>query len=72
MPLYDLREYSDNYSKTSKNLWQYYRDKLCVNDDDNIVDCNAANVNDSFNFKVKITGQTYKKIACKMLKLLYH
>ena len=27
MPMYDLIEYSDNYSKTSGTLWQYYRDE---------------------------------------------
>ena len=27
MPMYNLIEYSDNYSKTSGRLWQYYRDK---------------------------------------------
>ena len=27
MPMYNLIEYSDNYSKTSGSLWQYYRDK---------------------------------------------
>ena len=26
MPMYDLIEYSDNYSKTSWRLWQYYKD----------------------------------------------
>ena len=26
MPLYNLLEYSDNYAKTSRSLWQYYRD----------------------------------------------
>ena len=26
MPLYNLIEYSDNYSKTSGSLWQYYKD----------------------------------------------
>ena len=25
-PMYDLIEYSDNYSKTSGSLWQFYRD----------------------------------------------
>ena len=29
--MYDLIEYSDNYSKTSGSLWQYYKDK--PNDD---------------------------------------
>ena len=27
MSMYDLIEYSDNYSKTSGSLWQYYWDK---------------------------------------------
>ena len=27
MPMYNLIEYSDNYSKTSGSLWQYCRDK---------------------------------------------
>ena len=26
MPMYNLIEYSDNYSKTSGGLWQYYKD----------------------------------------------
>ena len=26
----NLIEYSDNYSKTSESLWQYYRDKLML------------------------------------------
>ena len=26
MPMYNLVEYSDNYSKTSGFLWHYYRD----------------------------------------------
>ena len=27
MLMYNLIEYSDNYSKTSGSLWQYYRDE---------------------------------------------
>ena len=27
MPMYNLIEYSDNYSKTSGSLWQYYKDE---------------------------------------------
>ena len=27
MPMYNLIEYSDNYSKTSESLWQNYKDK---------------------------------------------
>ena len=58
MPMYNLIEYSDNYSKTSGSLWQYYEDIPAVNNDGNIVDFNGANATDSFIFKTKITGQT--------------
>ena len=58
MPMYNLIEYSDNYSKTSGSLWQYCKDKPAVNNDGAIVDLNGGNDTDSFNFKAKITGQT--------------
>ena len=58
MPMYNLIEYSDNYSKTSGSLWQYCTEVPAVNNNGNIVDFNGANVTDSFNFKTKITGQT--------------
>ena len=48
MPMYNLIEYSDNYSKTSGSLWQYYKD----DPNDNIAD------SESFKSKVKITGKT--------------
>ena len=28
MPMYNLIEYSNNYLKTFKSLWQYYKDEL--------------------------------------------
>ena len=48
MPMYNVIEYSNNYSKTSGSLWQYYRDEL----NDNIENSK------SFQFKVKITEKT--------------
>ena len=48
MPMYNVIRYSDNYSKTSGSLWQYYKDD--PND-------NLAN-SESFKAKVKITGKT--------------
>ena len=48
MPMYNLIEYSDNYSKTSGSLWQYYKD------DPN----NKLRDSESFISKVKITGKT--------------
>ena len=58
MPMYNLIEYSDDYSKTSGSLWQYCKDIPAVNNNGDIVDFNGANATDSFNFKTKITGQT--------------
>ena len=47
MPMYNLIEYSDNYSKTSGSLWQYYKDE--PNDEPN---------SELFKSKVKIIGRT--------------
>ena len=43
MPMYNLIEYSDTYSKTSGSLWQYYKDDT----NDNLTD------SESFKSKVK-------------------
>ena len=56
--MYNLIEYSDNYSKTSGSLWQYCKETPAVDDNRNIVAFNRANNTDSFNFKDKLTGQT--------------
>ena len=58
MPIYNLIEYSDNYSKTSGSIWQYCKDIPAVNNNGDMVDFNGTNATDSFNFKTKITGQT--------------
>ena len=57
MPMYNLIEYSDNYSKTSRSLWQYCKDIPAGNNNGNIVEFNWANATDSFNFISKITSQ---------------
>ena len=68
MPMYNLIEYSDNYSRTSGILWQYCRDEPAMDDNGAIVDFNAANaITDSFKIKEKITGQK-STLAQKMLK----
>ena len=57
--MYNLVEYSDNYSKTSEILRKYCRDKSAVDDNGAIVNFNGANaITDLFKIKVKITGQT--------------
>ena len=61
MPMYNLIEYTDNYSKTSGSLWQYCKEIPAVDDDDDdggIADFNGANATDSFSCKTKITGKT--------------
>ena len=47
MSMYNLIEYSGNYSETSGSLWQYYRDEP----NDNLAD------SESFKSKIKITGK---------------
>ena len=58
MPMYNLIEYSDNYSKTSGSMWQFTKDTPAVNNNNTIVNCTNNNLTDSFNFKVKMAGQT--------------
>ena len=58
MPMYNLIEYSDNYSKRCGSLWQYFKDVPPVKNNGDIVEFSGTNATDSFNFKSKITGQT--------------
>ena len=48
MAMYNLTEYSDNYSKTFGSLWQYYGHEP----NDNLAD------SESFKSKIKIKGKT--------------
>ena len=65
--MYNLIEYSDNYSKASGSLWQYAKEIPAENNAGNIVNFNGANATDSFNLKVKITRKT-KNHGIIMLK----
>ena len=58
MSMYNLIEYSDNYSRTSGSLWQYCKDIPVVDNNNAIVNFAEYNLTDSFNFKAKMTGQT--------------
>ena len=44
--MYNLIEYSDNYSKISGNLWRYCKDIPAANNNGNIVAFNGANATD--------------------------
>ena len=53
MPMYNLTEYSDNYSDTSESLWNFKRDEI-INNVDVTNDDNAL----SFKYKASIIGNT--------------
>ena len=53
MPMYNLVEYSDNYSHTSGSLWNFKREEIFNNAD-------VANNNNapSFKYKANLIGNT--------------
>ena len=53
MPMYNLIEYSDNYSDTSGSLWQFKRDEI-INNADVTNDDNAP----LFKYKASLIGNT--------------
>ena len=57
--MYNLLEYSKNYSKTSGSLWNYYRDELTDDENDNNGLNNNVINSKSFNYNISITGITY-------------
>ena len=59
IPMYNLKEYSDNYSKTSAFLWQYCRYEPTLGDDNAIINFTVAKpITDSFKIIEKITHET--------------
>ena len=48
MPMYNLIEYSKNYSKTSGTLWNYYKD----------ISTDSITDSESFKYKTSISGKT--------------
>ena len=60
MPMYNLLEYSDNYSKTPASLWQYYKD----DPNDNLADSK------SFKSEVTITGHTPAAVNTKDVEII--
>ena len=60
MPMYTLIEYNNNYSKTSENLWKFYKDE--PNDD--------ITRSGSFKSKIKITEKTSDISNAKNVEIL--
>ena len=55
MPMYNLIEYSKNYSKTAGSLWSYYKDERNNGVEGNIT--YSIKDSKSFNHKTSITGK---------------
>ena len=53
VPMYNLIEYSDNYSDTSGSLWQFKRDEVPANNADL-----SINNSQSFKYKAALVGKT--------------
>ena len=59
MPMHNLFEYSKNYRKTIGSLYNYYKDELNDDADDNNFANNNVVTSNTFNYKNKIIGNTY-------------
>ena len=58
MSMYKLLEYSKNYRKTIRSLYNYYRDELTDDNNNNFANRNVVNSN-TFKYKNKIIVNTY-------------
>ena len=64
MPMYNLLEYSNNYSVTLGSLWNYYRDEVndSANENNNAnnfrINNYKATTSKSFKYKLKLIGGT--------------
>ena len=71
MWMYNLIEYSNNYSKIWGSLWQYFRDELALSDTSAIVNFHVANKSSLSKFKQKNKQKKQIKqmmVVQKMLK----
>ena len=66
MPVYNLIEYSDNYSDTSGSLWQLKRDEIEKNNDLTVYNLSHSNTNQIL---LAILAKLEQKT---MLKSSYH
>ena len=56
--MYNLIEYSKNYRKTTGSLWNYYRDELTDDRNNNFPNKNLNN-SELFKYKTSVTESTY-------------
>ena len=64
MPMYNLIEYSDNYSDTSGSLWDFKRDEM-----DNNANVTNDNNASSFIYKASLIGKTETNGTKKGVKI---
>ena len=64
MSMYNLLEHSKNYRKTIGSLYNYYRDELSNDADDNNFDNIKVVNSNTFKYKNKIIGNTCNVNAC--------
>ena len=69
MPMYNLIEYSDIYSKASRCLWQSYRDGQALDSANSITDFLADN-NNSIPFKFKEKARKTGNHGTKDVKVM--
>ena len=75
MPMYNLLEYSKNYTKTTGSLWNYYRDELnSSTDNDNITHSilNSKSFDYKANFIGSVTNNNLTKNDAKIVIPLKH
>ena len=65
MPIYNLIEYSNNYSDTSGSLWQFKRDEAPINDNGNH---DIVTTNNSSSFK---NNQVFRENQLPMIMMEY-
>ena len=58
MPMYNILEYSKNYRKAIGSLYNYYRDELTNDENNNFANIDVINSN-AFKYKNRILGNTY-------------
>ena len=76
MAIYNLSEYSDDYSMTSGSLLNYYRDEIYDdenknNDANNRMNNSKATTSKCFEYKAKIIGSTPNNLSRLKQKLLF-
>ena len=63
MSMCNLLEYIKNYRKTTGSLWNYYRDELNSDTDDNEIKHSVIN-SKSFDYKANFIGSLMIKLLC--------